>query len=176
VHRSVLWATGFFIALVVNPNFGCGSGGDPSYGSNDGYTYGENEMEAAVVGTYAGTVNIDGTAETVTLTIERSVTTGAAARLTPLCGTRTFSFVKPAGACISISTMALTATLVSSGTFVKSTELTGEFDAYLTLSGELNLSDGSSASLHAMYQDGRFGAWSYASDASGSVGLDLRRE
>jgi len=132
-------------------------------------------MEAAVVGTYAGTVNVDGAAETVTLTIDRSVTTnGAAARLTPLCGSRTF-FIKPAGACVSMSTMAVKATLVSSGALIRSTELAGEFRAFLTLSGELFLS-GAAASLSATYQDGRFGGWSYSSDAGGTIGLDLSRE
>lgn len=131
-------------------------------------------MEAAVVGTYAGTVSGDGAAETITLTIARSVTPiGAAASVRPLCGTRTF-FVKPAGACITSSTMALTATLTSSGTIVNGGTLTGEFRAYLTLEGEINLSNGP-YSLFATYQDGVFSGWTY-SDNGVMTRLDLRRE
>jgi hypothetical protein len=122
-------------------------------------------------------VNADGAAETVTVTIARVPAPGSvAAGLTPLCGTRTF-FVKPAGACITASKMAIKATVVSSGPVVKSGELTGDFTAYHTLTGELDLSAGS-ARLSAMYQDGRFGAWTYywSGDNSGSIGLDLSRK
>jgi len=133
-------------------------------------------MEAAVVGTYAGAVSVDGATEAVTLTIARSIAPGgvAAAALRPLCGSRTF-FVKPAGACMASSTMALTATLTSSGAIVKSGDLAGEFSAYHTLEGHLDLSNGPTR-LYATYQNGRFSEWTYSPADGSLIRLDLRRE
>lgn len=170
--RSAVGMIGFLTALFVNPSVACSS----SNGDGDQWTYGEKDMEQAVVGTYSGIVQRDGGSETVTLTITRAAITpaSAAAELRPLCGSRTF-FVKPAGACVSTSTMPVVADLTSTDTAIPAAHFTGTFTAFHTLDGNLELSIENSSLITANYTNGRFTDWKYG-DANGSIGLDLERK
>lgn len=160
----------FGIALVGNPGVACG----PSDDSSD-FEYTEADMEEAVIGTYSGTATVSETTESVTLTLSRpaAASGSAPAGLRPQCGSRTF--VKPASACASISTMEITGELVSDGNAIASAELTGQFMASLILSGDLELS-GSGARLHAQYRDGAFVEWQYTAPDGTLVPLELTRQ
>jgi hypothetical protein len=73
-------------------------------------------MQAAVLGRWQGTAELEGETVTFTLSLQQASATtspqGAVPPpLEPQCGSR--SFVTPAAACLSISTMALVGTLTS---------------------------------------------------------------
>jgi hypothetical protein len=169
-HRF-LFAFSFVVSLVVNPTAGCSSNETSSQ-----WQYDESEMEHAVVGTYSGTVTLDGSTEPVTLIISRPPAPSGAtpARFEPQCGSRTF-FVKPAGACVSMSTMPLQGELSSTGPLIASGHLTGQFIAFYALTGQLALSDAGGARLSASYADGHFSEWTYSAPDGGVVPLDLER-
>lgn len=156
---------------MVNPTAGCSSNETPTQ-----WQYDESEMEQAAAGTYSGTVAIDGSTEPVTLIISRPPAPGGAtpARLESQCGSRTF-FVKPADACVSMSTMPLQGELWSTGPLIASGHFTGQFIAFYTLTGQLELSDAGGARLSANYADGHFSEWTYSAPAGGVVPLDLER-
>ena len=100
----------FGLAFVVNPNLACSSSDD------EDFTYSEQQMKSAVLGSWQGTGELDGESVTFTLELQQassksSSQTIAPPLVKPQCGSR--SFVKPAGACISMSTLPLVATLSS---------------------------------------------------------------
>ena len=151
--RNATCGLSFVLGFLGSPSIGCG----PS----DQFTYGESDMERAVVGTYSGSAMDAGTGETFTLKIaQASAATGT--QTSPLriqCATRTF--VKPAGACGSESVMLLTAEFQSDQQSVPDSQMAGEFTAFRTLVGGLDLM-GAGVHLSASYADGHFSNWSYA--------------
>jgi len=166
--RRIVWVISFVFSLLANPSVACSS----TDNGGEQWTYTENDMEKAVVGTYAGTLALDGSSEVVTLKITRAAAgVGSAAMLRPQCASRTF-FVKPAGACLVSSTMPIVADLTSTGSAIPAAHFTGSFTAYLTLDGTVELSVVNRAELSANYSNGRFSEWTY-SDANGSVRLNL---
>jgi hypothetical protein len=165
----------FTLAFAINPNLGCGT---TDSGSTQ-WQYDEADMEAAVVGTFSGTAGTDAASDSVVLTIQRSaVPSGASpssvgsAGLRVQCASRTF-FVKTAGACISTSTMPVDGDLAMVG--LASVHLTGQFTAYDTLAGTLQLSNGGGARLSATYQDGQFSAITYTATDGVVTLLSLQR-
>jgi hypothetical protein len=169
--RRITWGACFVVALVVNPSVGCGGGGAAS-----DFTYTESDMERAVVGTYVGTVGVDGASEQVTLTLARATgTTGAAPQgLRPQCGERLF-FVKPAAACLSRSVMPVSGELTSTGSTIPSGHVTGELESYRTLGGPLSLQLAGGGTIGAAYEDGAFTGWVYTDAKGTEVPLSLTR-
>ncbi len=130
----------FGVGLVVNPYLGCSSD-DPDF------NYTEQDMQAAVLGDWEGMADIDGISVPFTLTLEQaSAKTGtqraAPPGVTPQCSSR--SFVKPAAACVSTSSMPLSGVITSShGSF--DGPVVGALRAYRDLEPaelELTLEDG----------------------------------
>ena len=145
----------FGLALVINPYLACSSKED--------FDYSESEMKQAVLGEWVGTADIDGESADFTLSLQqaspKSTTQSVAApKVQPQCGSR--SFVKPAAACTSTSSMPLVGTITSvnpalngtvdgdafAGVNLNPTELHIRLDDGKQLSGMLikgSLSDGS---------------------------------
>lgn len=101
----------FGVALVVNPYLACSS----NEGESD-FNYSEDEMKRAVLGTWQGSAVLDGETIPFSLVLEqatsRSKTQGVGAPgVHPQCASR--SFVKPAAACASITSMPVIGTLTS---------------------------------------------------------------
>jgi len=110
-------------ALVVNPYLAC------SESRESDFTYSEADMKRAALGSWQGSAEIDGVTTPFSLSLEQASSTSktqsaAAPGLRPQCGSR--SFVKPAGACVSESTMPVTGSISS-----ESPELNGTVDGYL---------------------------------------------
>jgi len=100
----------FGLALVVNPYLACSNSNEADF------TYSESEMKSAVLGTWQGTADIDGETVEFSLVLEQASAKSqtqsiSAPPVQPQCGNR--SFVKPAGACISMSQMPIVGTLTS---------------------------------------------------------------
>ena len=119
----------FGLAFVVNPNLAC------SESRESDFTYAEAEMKQAVLGSWQGSAELDGESAPFSLTLEqgssRSKTQGLTAPgLRPQCGSR--SFVKPAGACVSETTMPVSATLSSESPLLNGAAV-GTVIAYRTL-------------------------------------------
>jgi hypothetical protein len=99
----------FGLALVVNPYLACSS-------KEDDFDYTESDMKEAVLGDWVGTADIEGESADFTLSLQqasaKSKTQGVSApKVQPQCGSR--SFVKPAAACSSTSSMAVVGTITS---------------------------------------------------------------
>lgn len=126
------WLIGavFGVALVVNPYLGCSRSDD-----QDDFKYSEEEMKLAVLGSWQGSVEIEGVETPFALSLaqasaeSRSQALGAP-RVRPQCSSR--SFVKPAGACSSESRMPLVGTLSSENPELNGA-LDGDVSALLTL-------------------------------------------
>jgi hypothetical protein len=129
------------LGLVVNPYLGCSESGESDF------TYSEAEMKLALLGTWQGTAELDGVTTPFSLSLEqasgKSKTQGAAApQVQPQCGSR--SFVKPAAACVSETTMPLVGGLSSENPALNGA-VDGYFVAYRTLD---------SVELHAAVEGG----------------------
>jgi hypothetical protein len=130
----------FGLALVVNPYLGCSSNGQD-------FSYSEADLKDATLGTWQGSAEIDGEQVEFSLVLEQASAKSktqslSAPKVQPQCATR--SFVKPAGACASLSEMPVVGTLTS-----VNPELNGAVDgvvhAYQNLSPadlSLRLEDG----------------------------------
>ena len=129
------------VSFVVNPYLACSESREPDF------TYSESDMKLAVLGAWQGSAELDGVSTPFSLTLEQAASKSktqsvAAPGLRPQCGSR--SFVKPAGACVSETTMPVTGTLSA-----ESPQLNGAVDgrlvAYRTLDAvelELTLDSG----------------------------------
>jgi hypothetical protein len=168
VSRRIAWGLCFVVALVGNPSVACG----PS--ASDSFTYGEGDMERAVVGTYSGSAGDAGAAQTLTLTIARVFAAAGShtTSLQPQCGNRTF--FKPAGACVSSSAMLVTGDLQSAQQPIPNAQLNGEFLAFHTLVGSLDMTGGG-VHMSATYADGHFSNWNYTGADGVVVPLKLTR-
>jgi hypothetical protein len=141
----VVWSL-FGLAFVLNPAlFACSSE------SEEDFTYSESQMKAVVVGEWQGSAEVDGETIAFTLSLEQaSAKSGtqsiAAPAFQPQCGSR--SFVKPARACISMSTMPVAGTIASEHPRL-SGAIEGEAEAWRNLSPtrlRLVLEDGTAMS------------------------------
>jgi hypothetical protein len=134
VTKQLAIGTLFGLAFLVNPHLvGCSADDEADF------TYSEADMRAAVLGDWQGTAELEGETVAFTLTLEQASATPAsqdvvAPPVRPQCGSRTF--VRPAAACMSISTMALTGTLTSDHPRLTGS-VTGEAKAYRTLDSSL---------------------------------------
>jgi hypothetical protein len=134
-HPS-LWVIGFTV-LIINPGFACGPS-DPA----DNFEYGETEMVAAVEGTWRLTISRPEGPSVITFSLEKGPAPTAAPSgafvsppgVTPQCGSRTF--MRPAAACFSMSSLALAANVVEAEPAIDATTGNGYFLVYgLTYSG-----------------------------------------
>ena len=131
----------FGVALVINPYLACSSENDSDF------TYSEADMKEALLGTWQGTAELDGESVPFSLVLEQasaksSTQSISAPGVQPQCGSR--SFVKPAGACISLSDMPVLGTLTSENPNLNGA-VDGHIQAYRTLEGaqlKLRLEDG----------------------------------
>jgi hypothetical protein len=117
------------VVFGVNPNLACSSKDEATF------TYGEADMRAALLGTWQGSAELGGETLPFSLTLEQASAKSktqsvGAPGLQPQCGSR--SFVKPAAACISITTMPVIGTLTSENPGLNGA-IDGSFDAYRTL-------------------------------------------
>jgi hypothetical protein len=137
-HRLALLAWG--VSFVGNPYLACSSSQDSAF------TYSEADMKSASLGSWQGSTELDGVSTPFSLVIEQASSKAKTQSVTPgvrpPCGSR--SFVKPAGACVSESTMPIVGSLSSENPL-----LNGAFDgtlvAYRTLEAielELRLDSG----------------------------------
>jgi hypothetical protein len=99
----------FGLALVVNPYLACSS-------KEDDFDYTESEMKQAVLGEWVGTAELDGESADFTLSLQQASAKSktqsvSAPKAQPQCGSR--SFVKPAAACFSTSSMPIVGTITS---------------------------------------------------------------
>jgi hypothetical protein len=92
--------------------------------------------------------------------------------LQPQCGSPTF--FKPAGACVSSSAMLVTGNLQSVQHPIPNAHLSGEFLAFRTMVGSLDLIGGG-AHMSAAYADGHFSNWSYTGADGVVVPLEFTR-
>jgi hypothetical protein len=118
---------GFGLALVVNPYLACSSD------AQSDFNYSEDEMKQAVLGSWQGTAELGGETIPFSLVLEQASSKSKTQSLgvREQCASR--SFVKPAGACASLTTMPVIGTLTS-----VSPELNGAVDG--TLRAGRNLS------------------------------------
>ncbi|HYQ15879.1 MAG TPA: hypothetical protein VEQ58_08980 [Polyangiaceae bacterium] len=121
----------FGLALVVNPYLACS---ESSSGESD-FVYSEADMKQAVLGSWQGTAEIDGVSTPFSLSLEQGGNkTGTRAitspRAQPQCGSR--SFVKPAAACVSVTTMPVVGTLSSENPALNGA-VDGDLSAFRTL-------------------------------------------
>lgn len=124
--QAAAW-TLFGMVFLMNPQLACSS----SEGEEDDFTYTEQDMKAVVLGDWQGTAELDGETIAFTLSLEqasaKSSTQGiSASTLQPQCGSR--SFVKPAAACVTMSTLPLVGSLTSESPAL-SGAVTGEAEA-----------------------------------------------
>ena len=130
----------FGVTLVVNPYLACSS-------KDDEFSYSEAELKQAVLGNWVGTADIDGESFDFSLVLEQApakseTQSTAAPQVQPQCAQR--SIVKPAGACISMTQMAVVGTLTSVNPALNGS-LDGDVYAYKDLGPaelELRLEDG----------------------------------
>lgn len=118
------------LTFLLNPQLACSDGS-----SSEDFDYTEQEMQAAVLGEWAGVADLQGEQHSFTLVLEQasssSETQGVAApKIKPQCGSR--SFVKPAAACISTSNMPVVGTLTSDAPQLNG-QVTGEIQAHQSL-------------------------------------------
>jgi hypothetical protein len=111
------------VALVINPYLACSESGESDF------TYSEADMKLSVLGAWQGSAELDGVSTPFSLSLEqassKSKTQGVSAPKTrPQCGSR--SFVKPAAACVSETTMPLIGSLSS-----ENPTLNGAVDGYV---------------------------------------------
>jgi hypothetical protein len=114
----------FGLALLVNPYLACSSQ------SGSDFTYSEDEMKRAVLGTWQGSALIEGETVPFSLTLEQAQNAGKAPGAQPQCASR--SFVKPAAACIALSRMPVVGALTSEHPGFNGA-VDGELVAYRTL-------------------------------------------
>lgn len=153
---------------VINPSLvGCSGGTD----EESEWSYDDHDMEAAVVGDYSGQVN--GKPILVRLSRPKAASSagpniGALPRQLQ-CGSR--SFVRPAGACVSVSSLDIDAEVESEASVLASGKLTGQFSVYgRALSfGQLNFP---SSRLNADFEDGAITRW-YVYDAASDTSVEL---
>jgi hypothetical protein len=109
MNKKWLLFGAFGLALVVNPYLACSS-------NEDGFAFSESDLKAAVLGAWQGTADLDGETVEFSLVLEQASAKSKTQSLSPpkvqpQCGVR--SFVKPAGACSSSTTMPVSGTLTS---------------------------------------------------------------
>lgn len=173
MKRLILATSLCLTVVIINPTFGCSS-------SDIEYNFSEADMRAAVAGTYTGSFQ-DHT-ETVTLNLDEGVgnssTTTQSLSLRQLQCSRSFSFVKPAAACMPTTTMKVTGQIASGNGSIASSAVSGIFeihDVNLTDGGlTLTLADGST--VNANFQNGAFVAWAYTAKSGSEYGLDLLKQ
>lgn len=119
-----LFVGAFGVALVVNPYLGCSS--QP----RSDFTYSEDEMKLAVLGSWVGSARIEGETVPFSLTLEQGRQSTKAPGVAPQCASR--SFVKPAGACFVLSRMPVVGVLTSEHPGFNGV-VDGDFVAYHTL-------------------------------------------
>ncbi len=142
-----------FVCGIVNPALvACG---DVNEENEEEWGYGEKEMEAAIVGRYAG--QVDG--ESVDIHISRpKAATSAGPNLEALstrtlqCGNR--SFVRPAGACISSSSLDVDADITSESSVIASGKLQGQFTVFSRASVDFGQLSFTSSGLGAHFEQG----------------------
>jgi hypothetical protein len=132
----------FGLASLVNPNLACSSNGE-----DEDFTYSEQDMKAVVLGDWQGTAVLDGESVAFSLSLEQASAKSGAQSVSPppfqpQCGSR--SFVKPAAACVSESTMSVTGNVTSEHPM-----LNGALEGYAVASRILNPSE-----LHLELEDG----------------------
>jgi hypothetical protein len=140
LKKPAVWVL-FGLAFVINPNLACSSSDD------EDFTYSEQDMKAAVLGEWQGSADIDGEAIAFTLTLEQASSKSTTQSISappyrPQCGSR--SFVRPAAACISMSSMPLVGTITSDSELLAGV-VEGEATAYRNLDTagiDLELEDG----------------------------------
>jgi hypothetical protein len=159
---------GFGLALVVNPYLACSSEGQSDF------DYSEDEMKRAVLGTWQGTAELGGETIPFSLVLEqassKSKTQGVhAPSAQPQCASR--SFVKPAAACISQTTMPVIGTLTSVSPELNGA-VDGTFAAGRNLSAvRLELSVDGGASLTGTVDDDALSDGHLSASSSGSFSL-----
>lgn len=170
MKRQILSAALSLLVLVINPTFGCSSPPDEKY------NFSEADMRAAVAGKYAGSFN--GTSETVTLTLDEAAANSAsAAPSLSACG-RSFLFVKPAAACVPLTTMAVSGRVSSSYASVTSSAVSGTFSitSFNLDAGTINLTLSDGSTLQSNFSNDAFGTWQYAAATGDNYTLDLVKQ
>lgn len=153
--KVLLGVFGWVIALP-----GCGASAD----DEQEFQFGETEMKGVVVGTWSGTLALEGRPETaLSLSIAHRPP-----EVRPACGSRTLS--KPL--CINTSTLGLTATLTTADMLYENAELDGTYwvEGRELRAGELNLR-GAGIELFATFQGSSFEQGSISGERQGTFTL-----
>lgn len=111
MSKAVVTWTLFGVGFLINPNLGCSSSDDERE-----FSYSEQDMRLAVLGDWRGVAELDGQSFEFDLTLEQASSKSTTQAVVPppprpQCASR--SFVKPAGACVSISSMELIGRITS---------------------------------------------------------------
>lgn len=173
MERRIL-SVGFgLIALVINPAFGCSS-------SDDSWHFTDTEMRAAVAGTYSGTLG--DTTEIVTLTLDEaksssSSSTQSAASPRLQCGSDR-SFILPASACLSGTSMAITGQISSSNGTIASSAVNGGFVVFTSnlTDGSLSLKLEDGSRIDATFKTSLFTNWQLTLTSGATDPMTLTRQ
>jgi hypothetical protein len=100
----------FGLAFVMNPYLACSNAGESEF------SYSEADMKEAALGSWEGSAEIDGESVDFSLLLEQASAKSktqsvSAPKVQPQCASR--SFVKPAGACLTMSELLVVGTLTS---------------------------------------------------------------
>jgi hypothetical protein len=117
------------LAFVANPYLACSESGESDF------TYSETDMQSVVLGSWQGSAELEGASTPFSLTLEQASSKSKTQsikppRVQPQCGSR--SFVKPAAACASETTMPVVGSLSSENPALNG-PVDGYFIAYRTL-------------------------------------------
>lgn len=178
LRRVKTWGVSLTVATlcgVGNPALiACSSASE----EEDEWSYTAEDMEAVVVGEYAG--QVDG--QLVSIRISRSEAAPSSAASPELdglsartlqCGSR--SFVRPAGACISQTTLKIDADITSAASVLASGKMEGHYVVYgraSAVAGRLDFYGNADSYLQADVRDGVVVRW-YLQTSTGEVELPL---
>lgn len=150
-----------FVCGIGNPALvGCSDTSEEEWG------YGEKEMEATIVGQYAG--QVDGKSVSIHISRPQAATSAgpnleALSMRTLQCGNR--SFVRPAGACASSSSLDVDADISSESSVITSGKLQGQFTVFSRSSADFGQLSFASSGLGANVEQGAVTRW-YVRDAT----------
>ncbi len=146
----------------------------PACFDEEGFEFSEQDVKESLEGRWEGTLSLAaGGAEALSLAL---VQDGAATQQQPFCGSRSF-IVRPAGACMAMTTMSLRGTVAAGVVDPALEALAGEFFVYGTRfdHGDLNLgNDG--YQIDARYEAGSLSGTLYRWQVDHPAGTPERRQ
>jgi hypothetical protein len=178
LRRVKTWGVSLTVAALCgfgNPALiACSSASE----EEDEWGYTAEDMEAVVVGEYAG--QVDGQLVSIRISRPKAAPSSAASpeldglsARTLQCGSR--SFVRPAGACISQTSLTIDADITSAASVIASGKVEGRYVVFgrgSAVTGRLDFNGSAESYLMADVRDGVVMRW-YLQTSTGQVDLPL---